>query len=65
MNGKTSLQKPESPPARGRLTVLDIRDAQTAADHQEQVHRYAQSVWQAYANQHDLARLWIQAALEK
>jgi hypothetical protein len=46
-----------------KLTVADLRAARDAEEYTEMVHAWADSVWQAYAAEHELARVWIEEAL--
>ncbi len=63
LNGPVSLQKPEAPSFRGRMTIADLAAANGVAEHTRVAQEWARDVWQAYAAQHELARQWIQQAL--
>ncbi|HBY98536.1 MAG: DUF5946 family protein [Ardenticatenaceae bacterium] len=60
---KVEIEKPPLLSERGHLTVLDVRAARTPAEHTRLVHEWAGTVWEAYREQHALARNWIRAAL--
>ena len=63
LNGSLAIEKPEGLSFRGGMTVADVSLARNAEEHIKRVHEWAQSVWDAYTVQHDLARAWIQTAL--
>lgn len=63
LNGNRELTKPDVLSDRGRTTIADVRAARRAEDHKRLVHEWAESVWQAYSTQHDIARAWIRTAL--
>jgi len=63
LNGSVAIEKPEALSYRGQMTVADVYLASSAEEHTKRVHEWAQSVWEAYTVQHDLARAWIRAAL--
>ncbi len=64
LNGAVSIEKPPTLPYPGRLTVADVHAARTAEEQVKLAHAWAENVWEAYAVQHDIARLWIKAALK-
>jgi hypothetical protein len=43
----------DPPPHRGRLTVLDVRDASDEQEHADRVRRWAEEVWDAWARHDD------------
>jgi hypothetical protein len=59
------LVRPEEPKLRGKLTVEHISQAVDSREFDERVCEWAMCVWSAYANQHELARLWVNAALNR
>jgi hypothetical protein len=48
----------EPPPSRGDITVLDVLEATSAADHNRRVMLWAASVWQAWKPHHEQVRAW-------
>jgi hypothetical protein len=63
LNGAAALEKPEVPKYRGTMTVADLKAARNAEEHTKLVREWAESVWAAYARQHEIARNWIKAAI--
>ncbi len=63
LNGNRELTKPDILRDLGRMTVVDIRAARNVEEHKRRVREWAESVWQAYSAQQDIARAWIKAAL--
>ncbi len=63
LNGKRELTKPEALRDLGRMTVVNVRAARNAEEHRRLVREWAESVWHAYATQHEIARAWIRDAL--
>jgi len=63
LNGSVEIEKPEGLIYRGKMTVADVHLASNAEEHTKRVLEWAQSVWEAYTVQHDLAHAWIKAAL--
>ncbi len=63
LNGAVALDKPAAPDQRGRLTIVDLQEAHTVDEYRRLARDWAQAVWEAYAEQHDLAQGWIRAAL--
>ena len=51
----------EPPTQRGELTVLDIANAVTLAEHEQIVRQWAQSVWQSWKFHHSIIRQWAKA----
>ncbi len=64
LNGTVPLKKPEVLTFRGSLTVVDLFEAEDGLAHQILVRQWANEVWQAYSSQHEIAREWIEAALD-
>lgn len=57
------IEKPAHlPEQRGHVTITHIHSAQDADEHIKRVRGWAQSVWIAWAEHHDLARLLINKA---
>jgi hypothetical protein len=65
LNGSVPLQKPDLLPFLGKMTVADIRAAETVDGRLKLVRAWAESVWEAYESQHGLARNWLAAALAR
>jgi hypothetical protein len=63
LNGTVALDKPAAPDQRGRMTIVDLQEAHTVEEYRRLVREWAQTVWESYAAQHDLAQRWIRAAL--
>ena len=63
LNGPRAIEKPAlMPPSRYSLTIAEIHAAADPESHHELVQQWARSVWEAWADCHDLARQWIDAA---
>jgi uncharacterized protein DUF5946 len=62
LSGATAPPKPEVLSRRGARTIADARGAGTREEHGRQVQEWAESVWAAYASQHELAREWVRSA---
>ena len=58
-----AIEKPPLLSARGQLTVLSVRALPNAEAYPSLVQVWAENVWEAYREQHPLARNWIAAAL--
>ena len=65
LNGAVRLDKPAVLASRGELTVASLQIAGSPRELQTLAQLWADSVWQAYAAQHELARAWIRAAARK
>lgn len=65
LNGTVSLEKPEVLQSLGDLTVADVHAARTGKEHTLLVRMWAKNVWEAYREQHEIARAWIKAALRR
>jgi len=65
LDGMPTLQRPEPPKARGSITLAEVSKAVSGEDHRRLVRAWARDVWMAYAQQHELARGWMRAALAK
>ncbi len=63
LNGARSIEKPNVLKERGEITVATIQAAQAGDEQIQLIHRWVQTVWAAYAEQHELARTWIKEAL--
>lgn len=53
------------PSACGTVTVKDVLDAQNPSDHLRAVERWAQSVWQAWAEHHFTVRSWVEDIVKR
>jgi len=56
-----NIPMPSVPDARGDVTIAEVIPA-PPDEHAAAVHRWAQSVWSAWREHHELARKWIAAA---
>jgi hypothetical protein len=65
LSANPTLEKPELLTFRGKMTVVDVIAASDPAGHHRLTREWAASVWEAYASQHDLARNWIDLALNR
>jgi uncharacterized protein DUF5946 len=63
LNRPRDLVKPSVPRDRGRMTVADVRGADTPEEHARRVRAWAEDVWAAYTSQHAVAREWLRRAL--
>jgi Family of unknown function (DUF5946) len=63
LSGAVQIERPVAPTNVGKITVADLKAARSVEEHAETVHAWANSVWQAYAEQHELARGWMNTAL--
>jgi hypothetical protein len=63
LDGAVSIEKPELLLHRGQITIADVRAARSVEEHKKLVRAWAESVWEAYAAQQEIARSWIKAAL--
>ena len=57
------LEKPALPAGHGTLTIADVASAADTDAYIAALDRWARSTWAAYAELHDIARRWINAAL--
>ena len=63
LNGPSPVEKPAvPPPPRGRFTLDDARRAEAPEAHAARVRDWAADVWNAYREQHALARRWLEEA---
>ena len=60
LNGKKEPQRPGIPEKLGRLTIAHISEAETPEEHERLIKEWAQDVWDAWSDYHDLARHWIE-----
>jgi uncharacterized protein DUF5946 len=51
----------EPPVSLGEITVLYVRDAQDAIEHQERVWKWARFAWEAWSPHHERVRRWAPA----
>ena len=68
LSAPAKIERPETLAQRGTrtiATIADLRGAQTPEEHAKLVREWAANVWQAYAPQHEIARRWLDAALER
>lgn len=63
LNGAVSIEKPETLPYLGSITIAEVRAARTVEEHKKLVRVWAENVWEAYAAQHDVTRAWIRTAV--
>jgi hypothetical protein len=57
-DGNPEIPVLEPPAVRGKVTVVDVYGAASAAEHAERVHRGAKSVWEAWSAHHKWTRRW-------
>lgn len=48
----------EPPQPGGQLTIVDVMGSRTLREHVARVERWARSVWEAWADHHELIRAW-------
>ena len=61
---KTEL--PELPPrAAYSMTVADVADAVESEDHISAIHRWAETTWRDWSDQHDFIRDWVRGVSSK
>lgn len=63
LSGSMDLDKPKVLTKRGELTLTHIKDVIDPTERAGRVNEWCQSVWLAYAELHDNARSYVQAAL--
>jgi hypothetical protein len=63
LEGRVTLDKPPLITSRGAMTIADVGAAASDQEHQERVHLWGRAVWDAYRDQHTLARQWLEMAL--
>ena len=67
LNGSVALEKPPLLANFGTptgVTIADVPGATTFEEQAKRVRAWAENVWSAYASQHEIARVWVKAALE-
>jgi hypothetical protein len=47
------------PPFRGRITVLNVRQAGSASAHTDLVRKWAEASWAAWSEYHDTIEAWL------
>lgn len=52
----------EPPASRGNITILDVREATSPAEHAELVEAWARSAWDTWSDHHETVRRWGAAA---
>lgn len=57
------LEKPSLPASHGALTIADVASASDADAYVGALDAWARSAWSAYADLHEVARRWIDAAV--
>lgn len=57
------LEKPAVPERHGALTIADVAQAAGPDEYLAGLDRWARSTWSAYADLHEIARRWIDAAV--
>lgn len=62
LNGPVAIEKPQPPKDLGQATIADVQRASSVREHKRLVRDWAESVWEAYATQHELAHSWIKSA---
>jgi hypothetical protein len=64
LNGRVELQKPPIPTFRGEVTIGDLAFVEDATAYLTALDRWARSTWAAYAPLHEVARRWIDQAIQ-
>ncbi len=64
LNGTVEITKPQVLRLRGSITIVDASKSNNSHENQLRVNEWANSVWQVYACQQNLARTWIAVALK-
>lgn len=54
----------EPPSSFGHLTVLDVHETASLADHSRTVREWAGSVWEAWSPHHDTVRAWAAPVMQ-
>jgi hypothetical protein len=62
LDGAARIEKPKLPAERGRLTLADLAGIEEPSEWRQAVRRWADSVWDAYADLQPLARRWAAEA---
>jgi hypothetical protein len=62
LDGKRELDKPPLPEARGEITLGDLEAIEEPGPWCDAMRAWAVSTWQAYADLHQVARLWATEA---
>jgi hypothetical protein len=62
---RIGLARPTEPEFRGWLTVEQVAAVSDQAELEERARDWARAVWNAYSEQHDIARAWVAAALDR
>jgi len=57
------LEKPALPAGHGALTIADVLNVKDTHDYVAALERWARLTWAAYAELHDIAGRWIDAAV--
>jgi uncharacterized protein DUF5946 len=63
LSGSIDLQKPKVLTQRGELTVLHIQNISDPKERARRIEEWCHNIWAAYAELHDVARSYVQAAL--
>ena len=62
LNGSRTLDRPDPPRFRGKLTIADAVAIDDPEEYGAAVRKWAESTWDAYQPLHDLARTWAREA---
>lgn len=65
LSGNPELDKPPVPAERGSLTLTHVLEVDSPSAVEAAVDEWSRDVWKAYSEQHDAARRWIRAALDR
>jgi hypothetical protein len=65
LNGKVELSKPPVPRLRGKVTIADLAGVEGSAAYAAGAESWARSTWAAYSSLHDVARDWIDQAVQR
>ena len=63
LDSGAKLEKPALPARRGAVTIADIAPVAASDEYLAALDRWARSTWSAYADLHEVARDWINAAV--
>jgi len=62
LDGPPGLVRPSDIASRGKMTIADIQAVSSADEYPDLVRQWARDVWMAYADQHAIARHWLDEA---
>jgi hypothetical protein len=59
------LVKPEVLSTRGHVTIVDVQRVDNVDNKVAHIREWAKHVWDAYSSQQEMARRWVQDALNQ